>query len=491
MALSTQPDDPTSRPQAIRARLDKFDSIQAFSQGYRNYFFRNGILLPTRQVKPLGTSVSLKLEIANGEVVLRAEGRVQDHRHNADGQPVGMVIRFDRVDPACQPIIDAILQEQAALRSGRVPTVSRPEGVPTVPDLRSSADFEAIAEELESSFDSIFGSGMFRPVDPEREAEAEDQAPTALRAPTLLQRPGALALQAAQADDEAGAEDAPWMSTLDASIRATQTGAFVQVAGPAADTTPPVEETAPSSEADQLLRAFGLSSTDSDGLQTDDPSEDPRAQPIGRIQFQRRAPGEPSSEPTRPQPIRARLSRPEGEVLDEEPLASLAGPPRPAPPGALPRPPVPPPLRTLIERITSDHAIIPSHDPVDPLHQEPEVEIDPMETDGDAGNHDAGAPTVVADLPVEELLALSRPAVTPAPPPPAVPVRPASAQAPPEELASLFDEAPMQDDEPVSAAAADTALATARPLVHAPPSRPMGLLARLWAFLLRLFGRPV
>jgi Tfp pilus assembly protein PilZ len=185
--VSTQ-DDNSSKATAIRARLDRFSSVDDFIEGYNQYFFRGGMLLPTRQARSVGTTVSLQLEIADGTTVVRADGEVQQVRVNDAGRTVGMVVRFKRVDSATRDLMTRILRERHERRTGaNTPDAPSPppenEQTPepgTTEDPNASRladeDINAIESALDSTFDSIFGGSGAFPVAPPAQEDAHDLA---------------------------------------------------------------------------------------------------------------------------------------------------------------------------------------------------------------------------------------------------------------------------------------------------------------------------
>ena len=102
---------------AIKARLSRFQTVEEYMLGYGHYYFRGGILLPTRQTREEGSRVSFHLQIATGETVLRGEGVVQQVRTNAEGNTVGMVIRFNKLDARSKGLVDRILAEKREART--------------------------------------------------------------------------------------------------------------------------------------------------------------------------------------------------------------------------------------------------------------------------------------------------------------------------------------------------------------------------------------
>lgn len=146
---------------AIKARLSKFSTIEEYVHGWGQYYYIGGILLPTRNTEPTGTNVTLHIQIATGDTVLRGEGVVEDVRNNAAGDPVGMVIRFTKLDSTSKALVDQILDQKRASRTSAAHVVStQPE-----PQQQEGPELDAIADALDQTFDSIFGgSGSQEPV---------------------------------------------------------------------------------------------------------------------------------------------------------------------------------------------------------------------------------------------------------------------------------------------------------------------------------------
>ncbi len=159
--MSSDQNHSSDRMSALRARLDKFETVDDFVSGYSQYFFRGGILLPTRHAKPEGTLISMQIEIAGGETVLRAEGEVKQVRRNDLGRPVGMVIRFSRLDARSREIVDRVLQHKKKIaETGSMQAVveratARRAASGDVSAL-GEGDLNAIAEAIDDTFDSIF-----------------------------------------------------------------------------------------------------------------------------------------------------------------------------------------------------------------------------------------------------------------------------------------------------------------------------------------------
>lgn len=146
---------------AIKAKLSKFQTVDEYVHGWGLYYYGAGILLPTRKTEPEGTEVSLHIRIATGETVLRGEGVVEEVRTNSEGAPVGMVIRFKRLDARSKELVQQILEHKKESRtSASVAVVDHHEEGPATEEL-ANEDIGAIAEALDETFDSIFATGAF------------------------------------------------------------------------------------------------------------------------------------------------------------------------------------------------------------------------------------------------------------------------------------------------------------------------------------------
>ncbi len=157
-------------PRPVRARLEKFESVDHFVAGYSQYFFDGGMLLPTRTPRDVGARILLQLEIRGGAVVLRATATVDRIRTGSDGAAVGMVLRFDELDEQSSDLVNRILRERKLRRTsehaavGATPAAAPAPAAP--PAARASAepslareDLSAIADALDETFDSIFSPG--------------------------------------------------------------------------------------------------------------------------------------------------------------------------------------------------------------------------------------------------------------------------------------------------------------------------------------------
>lgn len=165
---------------AIKAKLSKFSTVDEYVEGWGHYYYLGGILLPTRSTEDPGTKVSIHIQIANGDTVLRAEGVVEEARTNATGKPVGLVIRFAKLDSKSKGLVDRILNNKRASRTSAAHVVPEPKpesGAHKQPELA------AIADELDDTFDAIFGGGG-------DDKPAHQKSPTEVKtSPSLLSEP--------------------------------------------------------------------------------------------------------------------------------------------------------------------------------------------------------------------------------------------------------------------------------------------------------------
>ncbi len=456
-----------TKVQPIRARLEKFSTREEFARGYRQYITSDGILLPTRQVKDIGTQIALKLEIADGTVGLRADGEVTEHRQNSKGQTVAMFIRFHRIDPASQAVVQLALAEasSAAPRSVDEPAADQTEAPDERPDL------DAFAEELDSTFDSIFSSGAFSAVSDTSDSDAPASSSSGLSIGTAPR----LATSASEAD---GAPQ-EWANTLSSDFAVVE----ASDAAEARDGTEPDDERT-GDRAAQLLAAFGVNAPDSDessddfgeaadtGTPQDMPAigattENSSVQPVARISVGKA----PASGNPRAAALLKNAADNEAAARKTagaawlESAASDSGEQSAVQSDE---------LRQLIAHITSDHAVVESTasamSPAEIAPTSPRAEQDDDE--------------LFADLVDEQADHVS--------PPPAV-LKGASADEQPDDSDTTSASEGTEDDSAAGTDSADTSSTAApaarnRPPAPVPATPSKGIFARFFAWLASLFG---
>jgi len=86
---------------------------------------KTSVVLIGAHPRPTGVILRFEVTLANGETILRGEGRVLAHKENAfRGQP-GLSLRFTRLDPKSKSVVDRATTLREARASGE-PTPSRP-----------------------------------------------------------------------------------------------------------------------------------------------------------------------------------------------------------------------------------------------------------------------------------------------------------------------------------------------------------------------------
>ncbi len=102
----------------MRIKL-KYPDIETFIQKYAVNISRGGIFIATKQPKPVGTPLKFEFLLANTETgtsIIRGEGQVQWTREFDPAQPNkahGMGVRFTRLDPESQGVVDRALAWRA------------------------------------------------------------------------------------------------------------------------------------------------------------------------------------------------------------------------------------------------------------------------------------------------------------------------------------------------------------------------------------------
>lgn len=138
----------------LRARLQRFQSVQDFIAGFNRYVTTNAILLPTPSPREVGTRLHVHLEIASGDVVFACLGVVHDHKLGPNGKPVAMTIRLQSVDAGFSDTFDQMLEAKRE-RTGAYATVGEADAAagparPSAPEPAERAAAEASAHERET-----------------------------------------------------------------------------------------------------------------------------------------------------------------------------------------------------------------------------------------------------------------------------------------------------------------------------------------------------
>ena len=96
----------------MRIKL-KYPDVDTFIHKYAVNISRGGIFIATKTPKPVGTHIKFEFQLQAGTSLIRGEGQVQWTREYDPAAPQrahGMGVRFLRLDPASQSIVDRALK---------------------------------------------------------------------------------------------------------------------------------------------------------------------------------------------------------------------------------------------------------------------------------------------------------------------------------------------------------------------------------------------
>ena len=107
--------------------------IDEFVQKYATNISEGGLFIRTRDPKPIGTELSFKVDIADGQRVLQGIGLVKWTRADGDPNgPAGMGLEFLELDPASRALVDRMVGKASALAAPPPPLPVR--GAPSLAD---------------------------------------------------------------------------------------------------------------------------------------------------------------------------------------------------------------------------------------------------------------------------------------------------------------------------------------------------------------------
>jgi hypothetical protein len=132
-------------PVAIRI-VRPYDSEEAFLESELETVGKTSVILIGAHPRPQGVILRFEVTLQGGQVILRGEGRVLQHKEKAfRGQP-GLALRFTRLDPKSKALVDRAAAIRDARLSGSLPPpmmapppesssspISIPEPEPTPP----------------------------------------------------------------------------------------------------------------------------------------------------------------------------------------------------------------------------------------------------------------------------------------------------------------------------------------------------------------------
>jgi molecular chaperone DnaK len=121
-----------------------YKGLDEFASKYASNLSDGGMFVCMREPKPVGTELSFKVEIGNGQRVLQGIAVVRWIRSDGEpGGPSGMGLEFLTLDPASRALVDRMVGKAAPIETPRPPTVA-PVIAPAVP----SAAVRVAAQEL-------------------------------------------------------------------------------------------------------------------------------------------------------------------------------------------------------------------------------------------------------------------------------------------------------------------------------------------------------
>src|SRR5436190_6066637 len=111
----TNPKEPRG-PVSLRIKF-RSATLDQFIERYGVDVSRGGIFIRTREPLAVGTSLRFDFQLQDAAPLLAGEGTVVWIRENDPtraGVTPGMGVRFDKLTPASQPVLEKILSEKAA-----------------------------------------------------------------------------------------------------------------------------------------------------------------------------------------------------------------------------------------------------------------------------------------------------------------------------------------------------------------------------------------
>src|SRR6266436_5541256 len=110
-----QPPSKVSRvPVNLRIKF-RSETIEQFVERYAIDVSRGGIFIRTREPLAVGTQLRFDFQLQDASPLMAGEGTVvwiREHDPTRAGVTPGMGVRFDKLTPASQPVLDRILAEK-------------------------------------------------------------------------------------------------------------------------------------------------------------------------------------------------------------------------------------------------------------------------------------------------------------------------------------------------------------------------------------------
>jgi uncharacterized protein (TIGR02266 family) len=150
--MEQPPPRETRVPVNLRIKF-RSETIEQFVERYAIDVSRGGIFIRTREPLAVGTQLKFDFQLQDTTPLMAGEGTVvwiREHDPTRAGVTPGMGVRFDRLTPASQPVLDRILTDKARLATGAAnagaasATVTGKSGVGPLPARRASSTFSAL-----------------------------------------------------------------------------------------------------------------------------------------------------------------------------------------------------------------------------------------------------------------------------------------------------------------------------------------------------------
>lgn len=97
---------------SVRIRL-RYPDLDTFVEKFAPNVTRGGVFLASRNVQPVGSTISFEVQLVNGEVALAGQGKVtwtKEYNAAEPNKPYGMGVQFTSVDPATRPVLARVLR---------------------------------------------------------------------------------------------------------------------------------------------------------------------------------------------------------------------------------------------------------------------------------------------------------------------------------------------------------------------------------------------
>jgi uncharacterized protein (TIGR02266 family) len=155
MQMEQPPTKESRVPVNLRIKF-RSETIEQFVERYAVDVSRGGIFIRTREPLAVGTQLKFDFQLQDTSPLMAGEGTVvwiREHDPTRAGVTPGMGVRFDKLTPASQPVLDKILADKGRAASGPTSTAptatsSGKSGASALPMRRPSSTFSAVEPSL-------------------------------------------------------------------------------------------------------------------------------------------------------------------------------------------------------------------------------------------------------------------------------------------------------------------------------------------------------